>query len=63
MQLAPMVGSGDSPGGAGWGSFAKLLAWCPGCDQFESAKTQRLIVSVETGWSVSKVICIGLTRQ
>jgi hypothetical protein len=27
MRLAP---SGGSPGDAGWASFAKLLAWCPG---------------------------------
>jgi hypothetical protein len=38
MQLTPVEGSGDSPGGVGWGSFAKLLAWCPGCDRLERAR-------------------------
>jgi hypothetical protein len=44
MQLAPVDGSGDSPGGVGWGSFAKLLAWCPGCNKFESALNSEAIV-------------------
>jgi hypothetical protein len=30
LQLAPLTGSENSPGGEGWASFAKLLVWCPG---------------------------------
>jgi hypothetical protein len=30
MKLAPLRGSENSPEGAGWASFAKLLVWCPG---------------------------------
>jgi hypothetical protein len=31
MHMAPL---GGSPGDAGWASFAKLLAWCPGPREF-----------------------------
>jgi hypothetical protein len=47
MQLAHVDGSGDSPGGVGWGSFAKLLAWCPGCNRFKSARNSETIIYSE----------------